>query len=140
MNFWDTSAFIEAQNPASQSHSRAKGLLLQKTRHAASALIQPEAASALTRNLKPDSAAADAACMLALEALSRFNLYPVDADVIDASVEIARRNALRGADSIHLATALLLARESGRRGFVFITLDREQAAAARQRGLRVVVP
>lgn len=140
MNFWDTSAFVAAQDALSPGHARALGLLRQKTKHAASELILAECASALTRRLKPDRAASEAAWRQVSERLSFFSLMAVDRAVIDAAIELARAHALRGADSVHLASALLLSRETGRHGFVFVTGDREQATAARKRGLRVVVP
>jgi predicted nucleic acid-binding protein len=138
LNFWDTSAFIDAHDALSPTFQRTRGLLGQQTRHAASALIQPEAIAAMTRRLKPDNAAIDAACSRVRESLSFLNLFDVDAEVLRYSMEIARKQHLRGADSVHLATALTLARASGKRALVFLTLDREQAAAARNRGLRVV--
>ncbi|KAF0244854.1 MAG: hypothetical protein FD180_2156 [Planctomycetota bacterium] len=73
-----------------------------------------------------------------MEAFARFSLHPVADDLIEDSLSIAREDRLRGADAVHLATALSLARDIGRKGFIFITLDNELGAAARSRGLRVL--
>jgi predicted nucleic acid-binding protein len=139
VNFWDTSAFIAAHDALSPVFDRARGLLKQKTLHTASALIQPEAISAMTRRLKPDETAIDAACSRVRHSLSFLDLFDVDSEVLQFSTEIARKHHLRGADAVHLATALTIARGFGRRGFYFLTLDREQAAAARARKLKVVL-
>jgi len=139
LNFWDTSAFIEAHDRLSPVFVRALGLLRQKTLQAASALIQPEAIATMTRRLKPDDAAVDAACDLIRNSLAHLDLLAVDGAVLESSMEIARRTGLKGSDSIHLATALIAAREMGRRSFVFLTLDRAMGTAARNRGLRVVL-
>lgn len=140
MNFWDTSAFLSSLDALSPACARAAGFLRQNTLHSASTLILPETVASLTRRLKPDGVAIDAARGKAADLLSRFNLAPVGDAVIESSQEIARKYGLRGADSVHLATAVLVAREGGRKGLVFLTRDGEQATAARRCGLRVVVP
>lgn len=138
MNFWDTSAFIEAHDALSPFFQRMFGLLRQKTRHVASALIQPEAIATMTRRLKPDHAATDAACALIVDSLAHFDLLDVSRDILASSMEIARRTGLKGSDSVHLATALFASKELGKRGFIFITLDKFLATNVRSRGLRVV--
>ena len=138
MNFWDSSAVIEAFDASSSVRRRFENLLRQKTRHAASRLILPEVVSALARRNRSNPAQASLAVREVMETFARFSLHPVADDLIEDSLAIAREDRLKGADAVHLATALSLARDIGRRGFAFITLDKELGAAARSRGLRVL--
>ena len=140
MIFWDSSALVAALDSAAPSFERAVSFLKQKTRHVASRLVLPEAVAAFTRRLRPDSAAIDVACAGVRRTVDRFHLVSVVDDIVEESAGVARRLGLKGADAVHLATALAIAREGGRRGLLFLTLDVEQAAAGRRRGLRVVLP
>jgi predicted nucleic acid-binding protein len=79
------------------------------------------------------------ALLKALEGhLAYFDLSPVDDRVLDAAILLIERYALRAADALHLAAAVLLSRDIGRRQLRFATLDAEQAAAATAAGLRVL--
>ena len=138
MNFWDSSAVIEAHDASSGERGRFLNLLEQKTRHSASRLILPEVVAAITRRNRHNRAQLGRLLNEATEALARFLLHSVADDLIWDSVAIARSEGLKGADAVHLATALALARDIGRKGFVFITRDKEQGAAARRKGLRVL--
>ncbi|MCE9581631.1 MAG: type II toxin-antitoxin system VapC family toxin [Planctomycetes bacterium] len=137
MNFWDSSAVIEAHDSSSELKPRFENLLRQRTRHAASRLILPEVVSGLTRR-NTDAARRGKVVQEVLEVLDYFLLHAVTDARLDEAVELVRRDGLRGCDAVHLATALAVARETGRKGFVFVTRDKEQAAAARKRGLRVL--
>lgn len=138
MNFWDSSAVIEAHDSTSRVQARFDGLLRQKTRHAASKLILPEVVSGLARRNRQNPTQGRIVHEHAMEAFGTFSLYSVTDEVIDRSLEFSRTDGLRGADAVHLATALLVMRDLGRRGFVLVTLDKEMAVAARRRGLRVL--
>ncbi len=62
-------------------------------------------------------------------------------EIIDAARMVARTEALRGADSIHLASALhLKQRLDNTDQVIFITSDHELATAAKSQGLAVVDP
>ena len=138
MNFWDSSAVIEAHDGTSPKHGRFVNLLQQKTLQAASRLILPEVLSALARRNRQNRAQADLVLTSARGALAHFSLYTVSDDLVDAAVEIGLREHLKGADAVHLATAEFVARALGRKGFALVTLDKELGAAARRRGLRVI--
>lgn len=138
MNFWDSSAIIAAHDSTSASQARFDGLLRQKTSHAASRLIVPEVVAGLARRNRQNPAQARVIHDHAMEAFDRFSLYSVTDEVIDRSLELAGTEGLKGADAVHIATALLVVRDLGRKGFVLVTLDKEMAGAARRRGLRVI--
>lgn len=63
-------------------------------------------------------------------------------EVIEKSLEIADAFALRGSDSVHLASALQLRNDLGidSNEFTFVTSDQELKAAAITAGLVVVDP
>ena len=73
-----------------------------------------------------------------LEHLDHFDLSPLDERVLEKGIELVNHHALRAADAIHLAAAILLARDLGRRQMRFTTVDTEQAKAASAEGLRVI--
>ena len=64
------------------------------------------------------------------------------ADVVERSLDLAKAGALRGADSVHLASALVLKQELelDSREFTLVTSDGELKAAARNAGLAVIDP
>ena len=70
--------------------------------------------------------------------LETISLSPVDEGLI-ASAE-ALTSVIRSADSLHLATALRLARYAGQPDVVVVTHDRQMAAAAGAASLPVVDP
>jgi predicted nucleic acid-binding protein len=51
---------------------------------------------------------------------------------------MVERHALRAGDALHLASAIVLTKELGRRQFRFVTADTEQADAAKAENLKVV--
>ncbi|MFB3891069.1 MAG: type II toxin-antitoxin system VapC family toxin [Phycisphaerae bacterium] len=61
------------------------------------------------------------------------------APVEEVGVELARRHRLRGADAVHLASALHL-RQTADGDVVMVASDAELLAAARAEGLRVLDP
>jgi predicted nucleic acid-binding protein len=70
--------------------------------------------------------------------LKHFDLIPVDQAQLEVAVRLIRKHRLRSADAIHLAGALVLARELGRGRVRFATADVPQAVAAKAEGLKVV--
>jgi predicted nucleic acid-binding protein len=71
-----------------------------------------------------------------------FYQVPMLASVIDSALSLARKEALRGADALHLASAVLLAAflEERRNDLVFVGSDRELNALAERLGLSVIDP
>ena len=61
-----------------------------------------------------------------------------DASLIDLGTRMILKHALRAADSLHLAAAVQLARDIGRKGLHFATADGEQAEAAAAENLKVI--
>lgn len=140
MIFWDSSALARCYAPSEPGHARARNLLQTRGRHFALKLIRPEVASAIVRRLKPDAARAGSLLAILEQELQHFDLVSIEDAHLDAAVELVRKHALRGADALHLAAALAASRDYGKRGFRFVSCDRDQAGAAKARGLRVIEP
>lgn len=76
------------------------------------------------------------------EEWTRFVQIQLSVEAVNRAKEVARQQALRGADAIHLASALLLqsrfVEEEDR--LVFVASDRELKDAARSAGFAVIDP
>ncbi len=72
----------------------------------------------------------------------RFYQVPLSAAVIDSAVHVAEKEALRGSDALHLASANLLTTFLHERGnhLIFVCSDRELNDAAERLGLSVIDP
>lgn len=72
----------------------------------------------------------------------QFIQIQLTAETADLAKELARQLALRGADAVHLASALMLARRlaADEDQLVVITSDRELKGATQRSGLAVVNP
>jgi len=72
----------------------------------------------------------------------RFCHIELTTAVRDTAVRVAEAAALRGADAVHLASALVLQSrlETVAQGVIMVASDRELGAAARHFGLRVADP
>ena len=139
MIFWDTSALIRCYEPEEPSYARARNLLLREKGHAGSVLIRLEALSGIRRRFGKSTGQLHALSKLLIQHLEHFDLSPIDDRVLATGIELIERHALRAADALHLAAALLLSKELGRRQFRFATLDHEQADAAGAEHLKVVL-
>lgn len=137
MIFWDTSALVKCYAALEADHARAKNLLRSKTEHAGSVLLRPELMSAFIRRLGRDRRVREALLATIEDHLTHFHLVLLGEAQLDKSVVLIKRHALRAADAIHLAAAMLLARDLGRRSLRFTTADALQAKAAREEGLQV---
>jgi len=137
---WDTSALTACYQALEKGHSRALSFLKQRDQHAASSFILLEGSSAFARVHRHDSARSRAAIAWLEEQLIRFDLVAIDNTVLSRAKKLAQRHGLRGADALHVATALELALIVGRRRLHFITFDAEQARAAHAEKLRVIDP
>ena len=140
MIYWDTSALIRCYATGEPGYERSRSLLTGDQDPYASALIRPEATSAILRKLGPDRRRAQSVLNVMEESLKYFTLLPVDDGELESAVTLVRRHSLRGADAVHLAGALNLSKKLGRRYLRFATADREQAVAARAENLKVIQP
>ena len=140
MIFWDTSSLVKAYFASETGHARARSLLLGGNPSVGSVLLWPEAAGALARRAGKDFRLRDSALGLLQEHLEDFDLLPVEEARIESAVRLLRKHSLGGIDALHLASALALVREVGRRPLRFVTSDAPQAAAARSEGLKVIEP
>jgi predicted nucleic acid-binding protein len=72
----------------------------------------------------------------------RFIQIHLTAEVVNRAKDLARRQALRGADAVHLASALLLQSRFVEKDdrLVFVASDQELKGAAQSSGLEVVDP
>lgn len=72
----------------------------------------------------------------------RFVQVHFTADVVNRAKDIARQQALRGADAVHLASALLLQSRfvDPEDRLIFVTSDQELIEAARSASLEIVNP
>ncbi|MCI0343342.1 MAG: type II toxin-antitoxin system VapC family toxin [Planctomycetales bacterium] len=138
MIFWDTSGLVKAYLPGEADHARAKNLLVGREAHVGSLLLRPEARSAIVRRLGADRVLRDQLLGLLDRQTRRFRLVPLEDEQAESAERLIERHSLRGADGVHLAAALQLAREAGRSRLRLVTADADQARAARAEGLRVV--
>lgn len=138
MIFWDTSALARCYFANEPHHQRALNILLSERGHQACSLIVPELVSAAVRRLGRDKRNRESLLALVDEHLGHFGLSGLDQSHIDLAVRLIKKHALRSADALHLASALVLCRVVGRRTLRFVTADAEQAAAAKEEGLKVL--
>lgn len=135
--FWDTSALIRCYDPSEPGHGRARNFLLAEQSHRASAFIVLELVSAVVRKLKRDKRKRDAILKTIEGHLAFFDLSLVAEGHLDEAARLVKKYSLRAADALHVASALILRKDLGRRTFAFLTADREQAEAARNEKLKV---
>ena len=102
-----------------------------------SGLLALEAVSGIVRRLKGKGQRA-ALLETVKGHLEHFDLVPLDQAQVDRASRLVERHALRAADALHLAAALVLARELGRRSLRFLSADVEQEQAAKAEGLRLI--
>jgi predicted nucleic acid-binding protein len=102
---------------------------------ATSAIAYPEARAALARRRRERalSAAAFAGAKRQLDAdWPKYLAVHVTDTLCQEAGQLAERHALRGYDSVHLASFLAVAREAGVRGTAFSSFDERLNAAARR--------
>jgi predicted nucleic acid-binding protein len=121
------------------------------TRILVSELILPECASALnqiargsspaTYGLSPSAAnRAFGSVKEDVAVASRFHVLGTSGLMLEAS-DLAWKHGIKGADAVHLATALFARSEfQGWKEFFFVSSDRRQSAAAAAEGLAVIDP
>jgi len=137
MIFWDTSALIKCYG-VETDHDRATNLLTREKGHKGCALLRIETISGLIRSSGSDRALRDSAVALAQDHLKSFDLVPVDGSLLDLGIKLAIQHSLRAADSLHLAAAVRMVREIGRKRLHFATADAELADAAAREKMKVI--
>ncbi|HXX93070.1 MAG TPA: type II toxin-antitoxin system VapC family toxin [Planctomycetota bacterium] len=135
--FWDTSALVRCYDPGEPDHGRARSFLLAERVHEASAFIVPELTSTVVRKLGRDRRNRDALLKTIKGHLAFFDLSAVAEGHLEEATRLIKTYSLRAADALHVASALILRKELGRRSLAFLTADREQAQAARSERLKV---
>jgi predicted nucleic acid-binding protein len=136
--FWDTSAMVRCYAAHEPGHGRAMNLMTSRERNAASVLLIPEVAGAVTRLTGKNRPLAERLLRKVRDDLASFELLPADIAQAELAARFALNSGLKAADALHVAAAFLLARELGR-GLRFVTSDVEQAAVARSEKLRVIL-
>lgn len=137
MIFWDTSALVKCYG-AETDHARALNLLTRQKGHKGCALLRIETVSSLVRRSGADRARREQAVALAVDHLKAFDLVPVDEALLDQGFKLATKYATRALDSLHLAAAVRVVREIGRKSVHFATADAEQADAAAGENIKVI--
>lgn len=135
---WDTSALVRAVVSSEPGHEKARSLLERAVPQGGSLLLKPELSGAVARRLADDGRLA-ASLLRRLEgAWKTFSFVPLDGAQAAQAENLARAHRLRGADAVHLAAAVWLAAELGRRSVRLASAGAEQLRAARALGLRVI--
>ena len=139
MAFWDTSAIVAlcVHQPAG---GRIRGLLAEHRRLVVWWATPVEVRSALARLVRKESIT-QAGMSQALDRLAALRrswseVVPTD-KVRNLADDFPERHALRAADALQLAAALVWCREKPRKR-VFVCLDERLAAAAENTGFQVV--
>jgi hypothetical protein len=139
MRFWDSSALIPLLVHEEASDAM-RSILSDDPRIAASVITPIEIESALWRRRHHDEMDAEQH-MAAEEMFAELTAsWSEIADIISAqriALDLLSRHALRAADAIQLATAIV-ASDATAASLPFITLDRELGAAARAEGFAVL--
>jgi predicted nucleic acid-binding protein len=137
--YFDTSALLKRY--VAEADSDAVAALWKKaTKMAASQILYGELAAAFARRRRelPASAAAlDQAQQTFRNDWTGILRIPVDDEINRRVDELLTRHPLRGADAIHLASALLV-RDALKQPVTFACADLKLVAAARAEGLDVV--
>lgn len=142
--YLDPSAWVKryCQEPGSAWVTR---LFAQTPNLACSTLGVIEVTAALSRKAKArelDPAAYQDKLDIAGEDWAGFVALELTAEILERATQAARDRALRAADAIHLAAALVLKRDLAEPGdqVVLITSDHELRSAALAEGIPVVDP
>jgi predicted nucleic acid-binding protein len=141
VRFWDTSALVPlvVEEAASAACRR---LLRDKADVAVWTLTRTEMASAIWRRARAGDLDMSAVprVLSRIAALAERWTEITDVDLVrDRAERLLAQNALRAADALQLAAALVLTRERPRNRD-FIAADGDLARAATSEGFRVVVP
>jgi hypothetical protein len=142
--YLDASAWVKRYY-AEPGSDRVRELFAQDAMMASASLGLLEVAATLARKEKAGEisrAGLDQALAALRRDWDRFAQVHLTEDVLADALVVARTGALRGADAVHLASALLLAAHlsSQEDEMAFVATDRELREAAGAAGLRVLDP
>jgi predicted nucleic acid-binding protein len=141
MIYFDSSALVK-QYIEEIGSARVNALLLETKTIATSRLAYPEILSAITRRHKAgDIKITD------FERIKKqfkanwqsFTIIEIHKEIIELIDSIIEKYALRGADSIHLSTAIWLRNNSGRE-ILFVAADGELLQAAKKEKMQICNP
>lgn len=139
--YLDSSALVK-RYAAESGSERVASLVEGEQKIAVSWLALPETLSAITRRARGGSMSTEALAFIRTQLdldLKRFMIVDVCGAPVDGIETLIARHALRGADSIHLSTALWL-RKATKSTVVFVASDNELLAAARLEKLKILNP
>jgi predicted nucleic acid-binding protein len=139
--YLDSSALVKRYAMESGSE-RVASLVEGDQKIAVSWLAVPETLSAVARRAKGGSISTEGLTSIRGQFsrdLQRFMIVDVCGAPIDGIEALITRHALRGADSIHLSTALWLCKAT-KSPVVFVASDNELLAAARAERLKTLNP
>ncbi len=109
-----------------------------------SRLTKVEVTAALVRRARglnmPSNAVDEALTSLDTEIRDSFDVVELDEPLIEQAGTLARRHAIRGADAVQLACALLARHDYPKNELVLVSADDELNAAAVAEGLQVENP
>ncbi len=137
--YLDSSAWVK-RYVQERGSTRVHSLFARRERIASATLGYVEAVAALSRRLsEEDFALVESRLKLDWQNMTRLQLTD---EVVERAVNLARRYRLRGADAVHMATALNLdaALAEINDAVILVASDDELLDAARADGLRVENP
>jgi uncharacterized protein len=142
MYYLDSSAWVKRYGD--EQGSAIVGALFENgSRLACSVLGLVEVHAALARRVKRGDLSENDFLQLTIEIRmdwQSFYQLPVFPEVASSAVILAREEALRGMDALHLASAIYLSKLENEIDFALICSDVELNEAAQRRGLRVIDP
>jgi predicted nucleic acid-binding protein len=118
-------------------------LFRSKEHLACSILGLVEVNATVARRVKRGDLSEDDFSQLSIEIRMDWQLFyqlPVFPQVTSSAVMLAREEALRGMDALHLASAIYLSELQNELDFTLVGSDVELNAVAQRRGLRVIDP
>jgi len=139
--YLDSSALVK-RYAAESGSDRVTALVEGDRKIAVSWLAVPETLSAVARRAKGGSISAEDLAAIRgqfAQDLQRFMIVDVRGAPIDGIDMLIARHALRGADSIHLSTAIWL-RKATKSPVVFVASDTELLTAAHAERLKILNP
>jgi len=139
--YLDSSALVK-RYAAESGSGRITELVESDEKIAVSWLAVPETLSAVARRAKGGSISVEVLDSIRTQLhrdLQRFMIVEVCGAPVDGIEMLIARHALRGADSIHLSTALWLSKAT-RSPVVFVASDNELLTAARVEKLKILNP
>ncbi len=139
--YLDSSALVK-RYAAESGSDKVTSLIEGDYKIAVSWLAVPETLSAVARRAKGGSICAEDLASIRSQFnqdMQRFMIVDVCGAAIDGIEKLIDRHALRGADSIHLSTALWLCKAT-KSPVVFVASDNELLIAARAERLKIINP